>query len=151
MRIGVLTGGGDAPGLNAAIRAVARRALTAGDTVLGIPNGWAGAIGDGEVSELGRRNVSGILQLGGTMLGSSRTNPIKLEGGLDRVRATMNRARLDALVAIGGDDTLSVAPRLAADGSPLVGVPKTMDNDLSVTEDCIGLHSPPALLPQSLA
>src|SRR5258708_21530812 len=150
MRIGVLTGGGDAPGLNAAIRAVARRALTAGDTVLGIPNGWAGAIGDGEVSELGRRNVSGILQLGGTMLGSSRTNPIKLEGGLDRVRATMKRARLDAVAAIGGDDTLSVAARLAADGSHVVGVPKTMDNDLSVTEYCIGFDSAVGIVTEAL-
>lgn len=138
MRIGILTGGGDAPGLNAAIRAVARRALAAGDAVLGVRNGWAGMVGEGDLEELGRRHVSGILQLGGTVLGSSRTNPLKLEGGLDQVRATMRRSGLDALVAIGGDDTLGVAARLAAEGAPVVGVPKTMDNDLSVTEYCIG-------------
>ena len=141
MRIGVLTGGGDAPGLNAAIRAVARRAFAADDTVVGIPNGWAGALGEGELVELTRRNVSGILQLGGTVLGSSRTNPLKLDGGLDRVRATVRDAGLDALVAIGGDDTLGVAARLAETGMAVVGVPKTMDNDLSVTEYCIGFDT----------
>jgi ATP-dependent phosphofructokinase / diphosphate-dependent phosphofructokinase len=138
MRIGILTGGGDAPGLNAAIRAIARRAFAAGDDVLGVHNGWAGMVGDGDLEELGRRHVSGILQLGGTMLGSSRTNPLKMEHGLGQVKATMQRASLDALVAIGGDDTLSVAARLAGDGAPVVGVPKTMDNDLGVTEYCIG-------------
>jgi 6-phosphofructokinase 1 len=141
VRIGVLTGGGDAPGLNAAIRAVARRALAAGDVVVGVPNGWAGMVDGGELTELTRRHVSGILQLGGTMLGSSRTNPLKMEGGLEKVAATMESARLDALVAIGGDDTLSVAARLAERGLPVVGVPKTMDNDLDVTEYCIGFDS----------
>jgi phosphofructokinase-like protein len=150
MRIGVLTGGGDAPGLNAAIRAVARKALTAGDSVLGIPNGWAGMIGEGAIGEIGRRNISGILQLGGTMLGSSRTNPLKVDGGLDRVRSTMADAGLDALVAIGGDDTLSVAARLAESGSAVVGVPKTMDNDLSVTEYCIGFDSAVGIVTEAL-
>lgn len=150
MRIGILTGGGDAPGLNAAIRAVARRAFAADDTVLGIRNGWAGMVGDDGWEELGRRNVSGILQLGGTMLGSSRTNPIKLDGGLDRVGATMERAGLDALVAIGGDDTLSVAARLAETGAHVVGVPKTMDNDLGVTEYCIGFDSAVAVVTEAL-
>ncbi|HEV3124693.1 MAG TPA: ATP-dependent 6-phosphofructokinase [Candidatus Dormibacteraeota bacterium] len=150
MRIGVLTGGGDAPGLNAAIRAVARRALAEGDTVLGVPNGWAGMVGEGTLIEIGRRNVSGILQLGGTMLGSSRTNPLKMEGGLERVSATMAGAGIDALVAIGGDDTLSVAARLAEAGSPVVGVPKTMDNDLSVTEYCIGFDSAVGIVTEAL-
>jgi 6-phosphofructokinase 1 len=150
MRIGVLTGGGDAAGLNAAIRAVARRAFAAGDTILGVPNGWAGMVGEGEPRELSRRDVSGILQLGGTILGSSRTNPLKLEGGLERVRTTMREHRFDALVAIGGDDTLTVAARLADGGDAVVGVPKTMDNDLSITEYCIGFDSAVGIVTEAL-
>src|SRR5438105_1403377 len=107
-------------------------------------------VGDGELNELGRRSVSGILQLGGTILGSSRTNPLKIENGLDKVRATMEQARLDALVAIGGDDTLSVAARLAESGEPVVGVPKTMDNDLGVTEYCIGFDSAVSVVTEAL-
>ena len=141
MRIGILTGGGDAPGLNAAIRGVGRRALAHGDTVIGVKNGWAGLIGDGDFMELDRRLFSGILQLGGTVLGSSRTNPMKREGGREEVLRNLGRAELDALVAIGGDDTLSVAAWLAEHGGPVVGVPKTMDNDLSVTDYCIGFDT----------
>jgi len=141
LRIGILTGGGDAPGLNAAIRGVGRRALAHGDTVIGVKNGWAGLIGDGDFMELDRRLFSGILQLGGTMLGSSRTNPMKREGGREDVLRNLGRAELDSLVAIGGDDTLSVAAWLAEHGAPVVGVPKTMDNDLSVTEYCIGFDT----------
>jgi 6-phosphofructokinase 1 len=141
LRIGILTGGGDAPGLNAAIRGVGRRALAHGDTVIGVKNGWAGLIGDGDFMELDRRLFSGILQLGGTVLGSSRTNPMKREGGREEVHRNLGRAELDALVAIGGDDTLSVAAWLADHGGPVVGVPKTMDNDLSVTDYCIGFDT----------
>ncbi len=141
LRIGILTGGGDAPGLNAAIRGVGRRALAHGDTVIGVKNGWAGLIGDGDYMELDRRAFSGILQLGGTVLGSSRTNPMKREGGREEVLRNLGRAELDALVAIGGDDTLSVAAWLAEHGGPVVGVPKTMDNDLSVTDYCIGFDT----------
>jgi len=141
LRIGILTGGGDAPGLNAAIRGVGRRALAHGDTVIGVKNGWAGLIGDGDFMELDRHRFSGILQLGGTMLGSSRTNPMKREGGREEVLRNVGRAELDALVAIGGDDTLSVAAWLADHGGPVVGVPKTMDNDLSVTDYCIGFDT----------
>ncbi|MGA8016746.1 MAG: ATP-dependent 6-phosphofructokinase [Candidatus Dormiibacterota bacterium] len=141
MRIGILTGGGDAPGLNAAIRGVGRRALAHGDTVIGVKNGWAGMIGDGDFMEMDRRAFSGILQLGGTVLGSSRTNPMKREGGPEAVLSNLHRAQLDALVAIGGDDTLSVAAWLAEHGGPVVGVPKTMDNDLSVTDYCIGFDT----------
>ena len=141
MRIGILTGGGDAPGLNAAIRGVGRRALAHGDTVIGVKNGWAGLIGDGDFMELDRRLFSGILQLGGTVLGSSRTNPMKREGGREEVLRNLGRAELDALVAIGGDDTLSVAAWLADHGGAVVGVPKTMDNDLSVTDYCIGFDT----------
>ena len=141
MRIGILTGGGDAPGLNAAIRGVGRRALAHGDTVIGVKNGWAGLIGDGDFMELDRRLFSGILQLGGTVLGSSRTNPMKREGGREEVLRNLGQAELDALVAIGGDDTLSVAAWLADHGGHVVGVPKTMDNDLSGTDYCIGFDT----------
>jgi 6-phosphofructokinase 1 len=150
MRIGILTGGGDAPGLNAAIRAVARPAMADGHTVVGIHNGWAGLVGEGDWRELTRREVSGILQIGGTVLGSSRTNPMKMEGGLERVQENMRRVELDALVAIGGDDTLSVAAWLAEHGGAVVGVPKTMDNDLSVTEYCIGFDTAVSIVTEAL-
>ena len=150
MRIGILTGGGDAPGLNAAIRGVGRSALPGGATVLGVRNGWRGLIGEGSFFELDRRFFSGILQLGGTLLGSSRVNPMKLENGREEVLANIKRAGLDALVAIGGDDTLSVAAWLAEQGAPVVGVPKTMDNDLSVTEYCIGFDSAVTIVTEAL-
>jgi len=149
-KIAVLTGGGDAPGLNAAIRAIGRRAITAGDSLFGIRNGWAGLIGDGDVIPLDRSRLSGILQLGGTMLGSSRVNPMKLEQGVDEVLHNLERLRLDALVAIGGDDTLSVAARLAEQQARVVGVPKTMDNDLSITDYCIGFDSAVSVVTEAL-
>ena len=96
MRIGLLTGGGDAPGLNAAIRAVGRKALANGDTVCGVRNGWAGLVGDGDLVDMDRRSFSGILQLGGTVLGSSRVNPIKREGGRQEVLANLLKNRVDA-------------------------------------------------------
>lgn len=150
MRIGVLTGGGDAPGLNAAIRAVARPALAAGDTVVGVRNGWAGLSGDGDLVEMTRRDVSGILQLGGTILGSSRFNPMKDEGGLEVCLRNLRAAALDALVVIGGDDTLSVGAWLADQGAPVVGVPKTVDNDLSATDYCIGFDSAVSVVTEAL-
>jgi 6-phosphofructokinase 1 len=150
VRIGLLTGGGDAPGLNAAIRAVGRRALTRGDTLFGIRNGWSGLVGHGDVVEMGRPSLSGILGLGGTILGTSRENPNKREGGADEVVANMERLRLDALVAIGGDDTLSVAASLADRDLPVVGVPKTMDNDLNLTEYCIGFDTAVGIVAEAL-
>ena len=150
MRIGILTGGGDAPGLNAALRAVGRRALLDGHTMIGIRNGWAGLVGDGDLMEMDRPQFSGILQLGGTILGSSRVNPMKREGGMDEVLTNLQRHQLDVLVAIGGDDTLSVAARLAERGAPVVGVPKTMDNDLSITEYCIGFDSAVSVVTEAL-
>lgn len=150
MRVGMLTGGGDAAGLNAAIRAVARSALAGGDTVVGIRNGWAGLTGTGDHVEMSRSDFSGILQLGGTILGSSRVNPMKREGGLEECLRNLRGARLDALVAIGGDDTLSVASWLARQGAPVVGVPKTMDNDLSVTDYCIGFDSAVSIVTEAL-
>ncbi len=150
MRVGVLTGGGDAAGLNAAIRAVARSALAAGGTVVGVRNGWAGLTGSGDHVEMGRADFSGILQLGGTILGSSRVNPMKRDGGLEECLRNLRAARLDALVAIGGDDTLSVASWLAEQGAPVVGVPKTIDNDLSVTDYCIGFDSAVSIVTEAL-
>jgi ATP-dependent phosphofructokinase / diphosphate-dependent phosphofructokinase len=141
MRVGVLTGGGDCPGLNAVIRAVARRFLAAGHEVVGIREGWRGLV-EGILQPLGSREISGILPRGGTILGTTRTNPYKLEGGVERVLATFARERLDALVAIGGEDTLGVAARLFAEREfPVVGVPKTIDNDLSATDYTFGFDT----------
>ena len=150
MRIGILTGGGDAPGLNAAIRGVARSALADGNTVVGVRNGWAGLTGDGDLVEMSRPDFSGILQLGGTILGSSRVNPRKREGGVEECLRNIRAGGLDALVAIGGDDTLGVAAWLADHGAPVVGVPKTMDNDLSVTDYCIGFDSAVRIVTEAL-
>jgi len=139
MRIGILTGGGDCPGLNAVIRAVARRAFDAGDEVVGVLHGWRGLI-EGQFRTLGPIDVSGILPRGGTILKTSRTNPYKVDGGVDRVLANMQQ--LDALVAIGGEDTLGVASRLHAEhGVHVVGVPKTIDNDLSGTDYTFGFDT----------
>jgi 6-phosphofructokinase 1 len=150
VKIGILTGGGDAPGLNAAIRAVGRRALLRGESLVGVRNGWAGLLGDGDCMPMDRPRFSGILQLGGTVLGSSRVNPMKHEGGLQEVIRNLERMGVDALVAIGGDDTLSVAAWLANNGAAVVGVPKTMDNDLSITEYCIGFDSAVSVVTEAL-
>lgn len=140
MRIGVLTGGGDAPGLNAAIRAVARAGWREGYEVLGIRNGWLGLI-TGDVALLSPDDVTGILPRGGTILGTSRTNPFKIENGSQRVMDALRSHRLDVLVAIGGDDTLSVGLKLFQMGVHVVGVPKTMDNDVPGTDYTIGFDS----------
>ncbi|MGH7763799.1 MAG: 6-phosphofructokinase [Candidatus Dormibacteraceae bacterium] len=150
MRIGVLTGGGDAPGLNAAIRAVARRAFQLGHQVSGVQNGWAGCLEEGLIEELTPADVRGILPLGGTILGTSRTNPLKEKDGIPRVIAALRHNGVDALVPIGGDDTLSVASALHAAGFPTVGVPKTIDNDLSVTEFCIGFDTAVGVVTEAL-
>jgi len=150
MRIAVLTGGGDAPGLNAAIRAIGRPALAAGHTLAGVRNGWAGLVGEGDVFALERPRLSGILPLGGTMLGSSRVNPLKIEGGVASVMRNLERLGIEALIAIGGDDTLSVAARLAELGAAVVGVPKTMDNDLNATDYCIGFDSAVGVVTEAL-
>ncbi len=150
MRIGVLTGGGDAPGLNAAIRAVARRSFQLGHQVSGVKNGWAGGLEEGLIEELTPDHVRGILPLGGTILGTSRTNPAKEPDGIARVVATLKHNGIDALVPIGGDDTLSVAAKLHEAGFPTVGVPKTIDNDLSVTEFCIGFDTAVGVVTEAL-
>jgi ATP-dependent phosphofructokinase / diphosphate-dependent phosphofructokinase len=141
MRVGVLTGGGDCPGLNAVIRAVSRSCFVAGHEVAGVREGWRGLV-DGKLQPLGPREITGILPRGGTILGTTRTNPYKVEGGVERVLETFSRERLDALVAIGGEDTLGVAARLFAEHQfPVVGVPKTIDNDLSATDYTFGFDT----------
>jgi 6-phosphofructokinase 1 len=140
MRIGVLTGGGDCPGLNAVIRAVGRRSFSHGHEVLGIRAGWKGLV-EGLIQPLGPREISGILPRGGTIIGTSRTNPFKTVS-VDRVLANFREASLDALVAIGGEDTLGVAARLYREQDfPVVGVPKTIDNDLSATDYTFGFDT----------
>jgi ATP-dependent phosphofructokinase / diphosphate-dependent phosphofructokinase len=138
-KIGIFTGGGDCPGLNAAIRAAVRRAVGSGMQVFGFRDGWRGVM-DGEVQDLTIDAVAGILPRGGTILGSSGANPYN-EGGIERVRSTVRDLGLDALIAIGGEGTLGAAARLADDGVPVVGVPKTIDNDLQGTDFCIGFHT----------
>jgi ATP-dependent phosphofructokinase / diphosphate-dependent phosphofructokinase len=140
-RIGILTGGGDCPGLNAVIRAVTRRSLDRGAEVVGVRAGWLGLI-EARFQPLGYREISGILPRGGTILGTTRTNPYKSEDGVDRVLETFEQNGLDALVAIGGEDTLGVATKLHAEhGFPVVGVPKTIDNDLSGTDYTFGFDT----------
>src|SRR5688572_20583641 len=128
-KIGVLTGGGDCPGLNAVIRAIVRRGEAYGFEVMGIREGWRGLLED-KTQRLTRDSVSGILHIGGTILGTSRTNPLKKEGGLETVLRALDRNRVHALIVIGGEDTLGVANKLTAHGVKIVGVPKTIDNDL---------------------
>jgi 6-phosphofructokinase 1 len=141
MRIGLLTGGGDCPGLNAVIRAVVRKGINVhGHEFVGFRYGWAGLLSN-EAVELTHETTKGILHLGGTILGTSRTNPYKVEGGLERLRATLTERRLDALIPIGGEDTLGVARRLADDGVDVVGVPKTIDNDLAGTDFTFGFQT----------
>src|SRR6202162_2281248 len=110
-RVGILTGGGDCPGLNAVIRAVARRSCSRGWEVVGIQDGWRGLV-EGDLTALTAREISGLLPRGGTILGTSRTNPYRIDGGVERVLGNFAEAGLDALVAIGGEDTLGVAARL---------------------------------------
>jgi ATP-dependent phosphofructokinase / diphosphate-dependent phosphofructokinase len=139
MRVGMLTGGGDCPGLNAVIRAVCRRLWAGGHETFGVVDGWRGAI-DGKLRQLGYDEISGILPRGGTIIGTSRTNPFKNDGGVEGVKRTFEQ--LDALVAIGGEDTLGVAARLAAEEKlAIVGVPKTIDNDLKGTDYTFGFDT----------
>ena len=141
MRVGVLTGGGDCPGLNAVIRAVVRKGeRDLGDELVGFADGWKGLI-DNRTLPLDVQRCRGILPRGGTILGSSRTNPYKVDGGVERALESLQANRIDALIPIGGEDTLGVAHKLAGEGVALVGVPKTIDNDLSATELTFGFHT----------
>ncbi|WP_018351056.1 6-phosphofructokinase [Longispora albida] len=141
MRIGVLTGGGDCPGLNAVIRGVVRKGVAEyGHEFVGFRDGWRGPL-EGDTRPLGVQEVRGILPRGGTILGSSRTNPFKIEGGVERIRENLAALGIDALVAIGGEDTLGVAAKLTELGVPVVGVPKTIDNDLGATDFTFGFDT----------
>ncbi|MFC7497579.1 MULTISPECIES: 6-phosphofructokinase [unclassified Nocardioides] len=141
MRVGVLTGGGDCPGLNAVIRAVVRKGVKEHDfEFVGYRDGWRGPL-EGVTMELGIEQCRGILPRGGTILGSSRTNPFKVDNGVERIQENLAKDGVDALVAIGGEDTLGVATKLADLGVDVVGVPKTIDNDLSGTDFTFGFDT----------
>ena len=141
MRVGVLTGGGDCPGLNAVIRAAVRRGVKDyGYEFVGFRDGWKGPL-EGLTMELGLPQVRGILPRGGTILGSSRTNPIKVDGGIAQIEDNLKRLKIDALIAIGGEDTLGVATVLTDHGFHVVGVPKTIDNDLNATDYTFGFDT----------
>jgi 6-phosphofructokinase 1 len=142
VRVGILTGGGDCPGLNAVIRAIVRRGLGLGESsFVGFRYGWAGVL-EHDVVELTRESTAGILPRGGTILGTSRTNPLAgRPDGLERVKSTFEREGLGVLIPIGGEDTLGVALRLSEEGLPIVGVPKTIDNDIGGTDVTFGFHT----------
>jgi ATP-dependent phosphofructokinase / diphosphate-dependent phosphofructokinase len=141
VRLGVLTGGGDCPGLNAVIRAIVRKGVADYDhEFVGYRDGWRGPL-EGVSRPLEIADVRGILPRGGTILGSSRTNPLKQDDGIDRVRGNLEDDGVDGLIAIGGEDTLGVATRLHEAGVPVVGVPKTIDNDLGATDYTFGFDT----------
>ncbi len=148
-RIGILTGGGDCPGLNAVIRAVVRRAFMLKYEVYGIKNGWLGLV-KGTIEPLDLMKVSGILPRGGTILGTSRTNPLKKEEDKKALLANMEKFKLDYLIAIGGEDTLGVARQLAAEGVKVVGVPKTIDNDVEGTDQTFGFDTAVTIVTEAI-
>lgn len=140
-RFGILTGGGDCPGLNAVIRAVVRKGINRyGHAIVGYRDGWRGVL-DNRVTYLTPDNTSGILHRGGTILGSSRTNPFKEEQGVERVKESLAAENIEALIAVGGEDTLGVAHKLQTEGVNTVGVPKTIDNDLAATDFTFGFNT----------
>jgi phosphofructokinase-like protein len=141
MRIGILTSGGDAPGLNAVIRgAVLKGEKIHGQQFVGFRNGWKGLV-ESDIVPLGRHEVKGIAKQGGTILGTSRTNPFEGNGGPDRIRKILDDNGIDSLIAIGGEGTLAAAKRLTDEGLPIVGVPKTIDNDISATDYTFGFDT----------
>ncbi|PYG02128.1 6-phosphofructokinase 1 [Georgenia satyanarayanai] len=141
MRIGLLTGGGDCPGLNAAIRAVVKRGLGEyGHSIIGFRNGWKG-VAEGDVMPLTRNDIRGVLDTGGTLLGTARFHPHSADGGLDAVRATLEAERIEALICIGGDGTLHAASKVAETGTKIVAIPKTIDNDVAGTDRSIGFDT----------
>lgn len=155
-RVGILTGGGDSSGINAVLRAVAVSSDAAGWTLLGIKNGWRGLLDD-DIAELTVKDTEDISHLSGTILGTSRTNPYKIDGGVAQIEANLKKNSISSLIAIGGDDTLGVAGRLAAAGLPVVGIPQTIDNDIYGTDYCVGfdtavnqcVHAVDALVPSN--
>ncbi|MDY6865299.1 MAG: ATP-dependent 6-phosphofructokinase [Halobacteriota archaeon] len=149
MKIGILTGGGDCPGLNAVIRAIVKKSIAYDWEVIGIRNGWKGLI-VGEVEPLTDYSVSGILPKGGTILGTSRTNPYKNKEDLQKLETNIKKFGLDAIIAIGGEDTLGVACKLNKQGIPVVGVPKTIDNDLSGTDYTFGFDTAVSIVTEAI-
>jgi 6-phosphofructokinase 1 len=150
MRIGVLTGGGDCPGLNQAIRAVTRRAIQQyDDHVLGIKNGWDGLL-ESDIEPLSLYSVSGILPKGGTILGTSRRNPLRKEDNIQQIFENLQKYELEAVVVIGGDDTLKIAHKLAHKGFKYVGIPKTIDNDLYGTDFSFGFDTAVAIATEAI-
>jgi phosphofructokinase-like protein len=150
MRVGILTGGGDCPGLNAAIRAVTRKGIVHyGFDILGIKNGWLGLI-EGKIFPLDLSFISGILPRGGTILGTSRTNPFNVEDGVGKIFSQIEKFELDAVVAVGGEDTLGVANKLCEKGLRCVGIPKTIDNDLSGTDYTFGFDTAVSIVTEAL-
>jgi ATP-dependent phosphofructokinase / diphosphate-dependent phosphofructokinase len=147
--IAVLTGGGDCPGLNAVIRAIVRRAMMLGYQVLGVKNGWLGLV-QGTVEPLSLLSVSGILPRGGTILGTSRTNPLKSESDMRKLRANLKKLKIDYIVAVGGEDTLGVARYLASQGIHVVGVPKTIDNDVEGTDQTFGFDTAVSIVTEAI-
>jgi len=141
VRIGLLTGGGDCPGLNAAIRAVVKHGVgTHGHTIIGFRNGWKGVV-DGDVLPVDRQQIRNVLSLGGTLLGTARYHPHAHEGGIEAVLATLEAERLEAMICIGGDGTLHAASKVAEAGVRVVAIPKTIDNDVEGTDLSIGFHT----------
>lgn len=150
MKVGVLSGGGDAPGINAVIRAVVRKGiLHYGDEIIGIKDGWRGLL-EGDFACLDLDAVSGILHKGGSVLGTSRTNPFKRERGPEIIMENVKKADLEAIVAIGGDDTLTVAHKMADYGLKCVGVPKTIDNDIPETDYTFGFNTAVSIATEAL-
>jgi phosphofructokinase-like protein len=150
MRVGILTGGGDCPGLNAVIRAATRKGIVYhGFDILGIKSGWLGLI-EGKIYPLDLNAISGILPRGGTILGTSRTNPFKIEDGVGKIFAQVEKFELDAIIAIGGEDTLGVAKRLHDKGLRCVGIPKTIDNDLAGTDYTFGFDTAVSIVTEAL-
>lgn len=147
--IGILTGGGDCPGLNAVIRAVVRRADQLGYKVIGVKNGWLGLV-MGIAEPLTLPSVSGILPRGGTILGTSRTNPLKSDADRKKLSQNMKKLRLGCLIAVGGEDTLGVAKRLAAEGVKVVGIPKTIDNDIKGTDQTFGFDTAVSIVTEAI-
>ncbi|MDD5772501.1 MAG: ATP-dependent 6-phosphofructokinase [bacterium] len=149
-KIGILTGGGDCPGLNAAIRAVVRKGIKFYNyEMFGIKNGWAGLI-NGDISPLTMDSISGILHKGGTILGTSRTNPYKKENGIENIKKTIKKFGLDVIVAIGGEDTIGAAAKLFVEGINVVGIPKTIDNDLFGTEYTFGFDTAVSIITEAI-
>lgn len=147
--IGILTGGGDCPGLNAVIRAVVRRAVMLGYKVLGIKNGWQGLI-TRAAEPLSLLSVSGILPRGGTILGTSRTNPLKREEDKKKLLANVKKLKIDCLIAVGGEDTLGVARHLVGEGVKMVGIPKTIDNDVEGTDQTFGFDTAVSIVTEAI-